>query len=623
MLTAILIPCTCLNFWMGVFADKLIFIPILSLTVFVKAVYENVVVEPFEYERKSFMKIGNILERWAWGADQLKNDPDGIEADSQTRISLMHIDTTLRSFSAVLTNTEVIGYAESLLPFFVETMLLYIVYIYQDLDFKYEDSRDGQIRFASAIAASIYYTVKAAESTKKFTQIAKGHVTNLTLFVDFLTNVVYAYIIIPLACAVVLTSEEIDIVLNLLALEFVTIIDEELFENTAKERYRGPYCVVVKVRQQPLRLFGLCSNEEIMCKQTDDLNPVDPWSFVFDVYERNDIKYESAIGENKKTEDRSYWIKNSDLCSTSFQITPSDDLRKAKTLFKNYWGLSACYEEEQKTTLRSMMHGLMQKGNQWIQMQSKNRFQNQQPEPEQKSKVEEKKLDGSTSGNRNLFQQKKTREGDYYNSPHFELSGIPETMTSVDIEKKVLDVLDFYLEELKISELGGRSTWKYQRNGRHQMLSVFFPQAQVMKRRVPSNSVDGKEGPMTTSACDPVLRAYFKLDAKIDSTFQIAEYKMKKCIPVKINPVIPSNTDENNIFQPLQNIYTEYFRDLFPFGDEKELKEFVESHVVLKGGYDPDHGGDSRILTIFDLPFVDQKKESWLFREQDIKKQSQ
>jgi len=98
---------------------------------------------------------------------------------------------------------------------------------------------------------------------------------------------------------------------------------------------------------------------------------------------------------------------------------------------------------------------------------------------------------------------------------------------------------------------------------------------------------------------------------------------MKKCIPVKINPVIPSNTDENNIFQPLQNIYTEYFRDLFPFGDEKELKEFVESHVVLKGGYDPDHGGDSRILTIFDLPFVDQKKESWLFREQDIKKQSQ
>jgi len=526
MLTAILIPCTCLNFWMGVFADKLIFIPILSLTVFVKAVYENVVVEPFEYERKSFMKIGNILERWAWGADQLKNDPDGIEADSQTRISLMHIDTTLRSFSAVLTNTEVIGYAESLLPFFVETMLLYIVYIYQDLDFKYEDSRDGQIRFASAIAASIYYTVKAAESTKKFTQIAKGHVTNLTLFVDFLTNVVYAYIIIPLACAVVLTSEEIDIVLNLLALEFVTIIDEELFENTAKERYRGPYCVVVKVRQQPLRLFGLCSNEEIMCKQTDDLNPVDPWSFVFDVYERNDIKYESAIGENKKTEDRSYWIKNSDLCSTSFQITPSDDLRKAKTLFKNYWGLSACYEEEQKTTLRSMMHGLMQKGNQWIQMQSKNRFQNQQPEPEQKSKVEEKKLDGSTSGNRNLFQQKKTREGDYYNSPHFELSGIPETMTSVDIEKKVLDVLDFYLEELKISELGGRSTWKYQRNGRHQMLSVFFPQAQVMKRRVPSNSVDGKEGPMTTSACDPVLRAYFKLDAKIDSTFQIV-----RCVP--------------------------------------------------------------------------------------------
>jgi hypothetical protein len=106
----------------------------------------------------------------------------------------------------------------------------------------------NNVRIMAALGSFLYYTRKAAESAGKFAMVARGHAGNLFLLLDWISNVLFPYFIIPMAVTVVMNASGLDIVLNLIALDFVTTIDEELFDEAVKLRVKPPYAFVFKVK---------------------------------------------------------------------------------------------------------------------------------------------------------------------------------------------------------------------------------------------------------------------------------------------------------------------------------------------------------------------------------------
>jgi len=88
-----------------------------------------------------------------------------------------------------------------------------------------------------ATGAFFYYAQKAFESAGKFTLICRGHTNNIFLMLDLVSNVIFPYFLLPLAVQIVLDSEGLDLVLNMIAIDFVTKIDEDLLDESVKFRF--------------------------------------------------------------------------------------------------------------------------------------------------------------------------------------------------------------------------------------------------------------------------------------------------------------------------------------------------------------------------------------------------
>lgn len=262
--------------WSDILVGQLIFRPLIALgrTAFVAA--RNNRGEPLSLRREVLFDMEQRFEDWAWGAVQMVDDPDELELFSQSRVTVMNPTLLLTSYSIVASITVIKGFAEMLGPFLLQTVVLYIVTT-SLADGEDVDGENRRVRQLAAFGAFVYYLAQASESAGKFCIICRSHVNNAYLFIDFVSNVVYIYIIVPLAVNVVLNSEGIDIVFNLLALEFVCQIDESLFDEASKFLYQGPYAFHFHIKDIPRYVGG------IACPTGD----VDP-TVVVEVYYREE-----------------------------------------------------------------------------------------------------------------------------------------------------------------------------------------------------------------------------------------------------------------------------------------------------------------------------------------------
>jgi len=168
----------------------------------------------------------------------------------------------------------------------------------------------------------LYYLIKANESAGQFASLCKGHANNFFLGVDFLGNVGFAYLIIPMAVQVVLDSDGLDIVLNLIALDFVTEIDEELFDESVKSRCQGPYIFVFRLRDLPTRFLGIKN----VGKGTEP-------TLVCDVYNKQKINEILDDGNSHETE---YWVRDPDLSQWQATIdTEGEHIKQISQLMES------------------------------------------------------------------------------------------------------------------------------------------------------------------------------------------------------------------------------------------------------------------------------------------------
>jgi len=103
-----------------------------------------------------------------------------------------------------------------------------------------------------------------------------------------------------MAVQVVLDSDGLDIVLNLIALDFVTTIDEELFDEAVKTRCQGPYVFVFKIRDLPKRWLGI-----------KNFGGATEPTLICDVW--NKQKIEEVLEPDGDVSETEYWVRDSDL----------------------------------------------------------------------------------------------------------------------------------------------------------------------------------------------------------------------------------------------------------------------------------------------------------------------
>ncbi|GAB5354796.1 hypothetical protein AAMO2058_000150100 [Amorphochlora amoebiformis] len=307
-------------YWSEIVINSMIFRPLIVCGIFLNVVQRNrPMVEPLVLNTEFRDWIENMFRDWAWAADSLKNDPDGIEGHGRLRDPIFSAKQTL-SVLSLLPNLETQkNGSEIAAPFGIQVVVLWIVFKYLVLDNPEMEEEEYIVRELAALGAFLYYMFKATDSLGKFALLCRGHTNNLFLLIDFLGNVVFPYIIIPLAVQIVLISSGLDIVLNLIAIDFVTNIDEELFDESAKQRYKGPYCFVFSVRPVPKRFLGIWKQ-----KTSEHV-------LVVDVYRQADITErvkEGGRGVLPIDKVTKYWIKDTDLSQFQAKVRLGDRLNR-------------------------------------------------------------------------------------------------------------------------------------------------------------------------------------------------------------------------------------------------------------------------------------------------------
>lgn len=322
------LPIFLLYYILDILQSALLFRP-LAVTGHALTIYmRNQHFEPLELDRRFRNWAEDLIKNWAWAIDSLINDPNGIEAQSAMRYPILNPRALISSMGIVM-NTELMrATSEVAGPFIIQIVVIWIVYesLYVDTVEEVEDP-ENKVRQLAAFGAFIYYTRKAFESTSTFAEISRGHTDTLFLFLDWSTNVFLPYAVIPMAVSIVLNSSKIDIVLNLLAIDFITTIDEELYDRHVHQRVHPPYCFVFRLRKLPKRSLGCIKGQE-----TEQVLVIDVW---------HRVKIKEVVGQGEAVGENEYWELDQNASMFEAKLVKCKRAQRIKELLKrSRWGES-------------------------------------------------------------------------------------------------------------------------------------------------------------------------------------------------------------------------------------------------------------------------------------------
>mmetsp|Transcript_40138 Transcript_40138/g.78115 ORF Transcript_40138/g.78115 Transcript_40138/m.78115 type:complete len:704 (-) Transcript_40138:755-2866(-) len=307
-----------LIYWLDVVTNALFFRPLVAIGLALDTGLRNSrVVEPITPNNGFKHWTESVFMDWAHAANYLVADPEGLELNSKVRDPIISPKQLLAAYSVLPPFISQTHAAEIFAPFFIQLVILWIVFWNLYIEDADEVNDTTNVRVLASAGAFLYYLIKASDSAGKFAYCVKGHSNNIFLTIDALSNVVFPYAIIPMATQVVLNSSGLEIVLNLLALDFVTTIDEELFDESVKARNNPPYCFVFRIKDLPSRRLGIS-------RIPNAFETV----LLIDVWTKKDI-VEDIEGEEVTT---TYWVKDKDTSQFQAKLREGEYLNQVKSL---------------------------------------------------------------------------------------------------------------------------------------------------------------------------------------------------------------------------------------------------------------------------------------------------
>eukprot|EP00466_Bigelowiella_natans_P002096 jgi/Bigna1/80250/fgenesh1_pg.69_\ len=281
----------CLVYFFDLLSNILLFRPIMAMGLATQVALRNQVSEPVLLNHDLRAKIEEIFADWAWASNMLLDDPRGLDLGSTMRVPIIQPKLLLASFTMISPMVTQTLASETIIPFIMQLMIVWVIFWqlwYTTSGF--EEGGYQPLNRCLATGAFFYYAQKAFESAGKFTLI----------------------------CRVVLDSEGLDLVLNMIAIDFVTKIDEDLLDESVKFRCQPPYCFVFKVKFLPSRTMGLWKtkalepvllvevwSEKTVQEQIDPEKPPKDEDLSQFEAKLHDTKYLEIIAENiKRSETR-------------------------------------------------------------------------------------------------------------------------------------------------------------------------------------------------------------------------------------------------------------------------------------------------------------------------------
>jgi len=551
-------------YYADIIIHSLFFRPLISAGIFYNVLLRNSIqTEPIVLNSDFRGWVESVYREWAEAADILVNDPEDLDANSTFRNPIMSPKLLLTAFSVLPSIvTQKFG-AEIIAPFLIQLIILWIVYtsLYED-EVDDDPSDSGLVRQLAAAGAFLYYLTKARASAGQFALLAKGHTANFFLFIDFVGNILFPYVIIPMAVQVVLTSDGIEIVLNLIALDFVTEIDEELFDESVKIRCQAPYCFRFKIRELPRRKFGI-----LQLKERETV-------LLVDVY--NKVKIKERLESDKKPVETEYWARDSDLSLFQAKLKPGPRLDAIKdAMTKSRWNRRASNESKTKSYGDMYSDGGEEKY--------------AATDDKQKSRENEQKT--------NLSQEKRKNQAKLdTNQIHLRVYDIPDGVFEEDIKQAVENTESFkplgrcvgisYLKKpLHWRDAGTRCRFKEIRGE----ASLWF------------------ENPGAIASC------YAEFDV-MDQAI-VARRKGKSDANLKVSLLLPTKDDDED--DGKMSEIRKLFQDTILKNYLPSAREHAEeAHLRFLGKYEND-GEDSRVLIVYDFPFAlegdySNRSKGWL-----------
>jgi len=228
----------CLVYFFDLLSNILLFRPIMAMGLATQVALRNQVSEPVLLNHDLRAKIEEIFADWAWASNMLLDDPRGLDLGSTMRVPIIQPKLLLASFTMISPMVTQTLASETIIPFIMQLMIVWVIFWqlwYTTSGF--EEGGYQPLNRCLATGAFFYYAQKAFESAGKFTLICRGHTNNIFLMLDLVSNVIFPYFLLPLAVQIVLDSEGLDLVLNMIAIDFVTKIDEDLLDESVKFRF--------------------------------------------------------------------------------------------------------------------------------------------------------------------------------------------------------------------------------------------------------------------------------------------------------------------------------------------------------------------------------------------------
>ncbi len=537
-------PFAILLYWIDILANAIFFRPILAMGLALSIAMRNRRFEPLQLDSKFRLWVEDVYPDWAWASSTMVSDPDGLELSSTMRNPIVSPKNLLSAFSMLPTLANQNLMSEVFGPFLIQLVILWIVFtnLYIEKADEIEDPGNN-LRILAALGAFLYYTKKGYESAGKFAQIAKGHTGNIFLLLDASSNVLFPYFIIPMAVTVVLNSSGLDIVLNLLALDFVTTIDEELYEESIGQRIKMPYCFVFKVARLPVRTFGLFKSDS------------DEYVLLIDVWEKVQVEERLIHGKDPITTE--YWAKNEALSLFQAKLQQGPRLEEIKKLMKTV-GWNTCRYARRVATPRASDR-----------------------KTRRASQGEDAKDDDMVASHAQTVTFDRT-------AMHLRVTDIPVGVKKSEIIAALEACPPFkslgkcigvsYLRPPKWGKAIGRCqpSFKEQKG----KASAFF------------------EKPWNL----PTAFAKFDADETCEVTIQIQD--AKKPSVIKVHPLLPVTDEENSVFGDMVALKNFIEPVLEANYTDASRADAMERHMKLFGEHEGEK--DTRVMICYNFPFADE-----------------
>eukprot|EP00467_Chlorarachnion_reptans_P004815 CAMPEP_0114522204 /NCGR_PEP_ID=MMETSP0109-20121206/20619_1 /TAXON_ID=29199 /ORGANISM="Chlorarachnion reptans, Strain CCCM449" /LENGTH=480 /DNA_ID=CAMNT_0001703409 /DNA_START=796 /DNA_END=2241 /DNA_ORIENTATION=- len=441
----------------------------------------------------------------------------------------------VEALCALVTSNDSRALGEVLGPFFFQLVVVWIVWrnVVFDPDIAIGGETSEQLRIFAALGAFFYYTNKASQSCETFLRIAKGHTSIIVLTVDFIANAILPYFIIPLAVFIVLDASGLDVVLNILAIEFVTEIDEQVFDDHSKERYGGPYVIVLKPRFLEKSVLGLWNDS----KASEDNGHLESEpSVAVDVYRCIELDY-----DNKQKA----WVRDSSL-SRSFRLEGKEILDRMENVG---YGWNVIGETERLCVRNPDSKVPLQPPN--------------TPEHWKRS----------------------------YRKVHFNIHGFPEKKSKSTIDSMSQEVTSALKHTLdKHAPLGLLS--KRILEGVHKDSKDFKP---VLYRTHEHRNYFFSQEQGYGDMDENLARAFFHLDAKNEHIhLKVVRCDGGHTLMHRINPVIPISEDHelDQLFEPLTRFFSNVLRRNFKDPSDEKLGQ----HMKIFGSCSETHDSRIMII---------------------------